>query len=446
MLKKGQGVDNAPPSCAATSFADLSDSQKKEFWASLALKHTQGLGLRRARLLLERHGSAYAAIQTPDQWKQLRVNPAAIEYFKTEQWREKAGEEWSAAKMPNLRILLWTNPYYPAQLREIPDPPMFLYFRGNIELLSSPAIAVVGARQASPEALAAGHRIAHELSRAGITVISGLARGVDSEAHKAALPQPGSTIAVLGCGLDIYYPGENRHLQDAIADTGLIISEYPPGTKPEAHQFPIRNRLISGISLGVLVVEAAGRSGSLITARLALEYGREVFAMPGKFAASKAQGSHELIRSGATPVLDPDDLLLELLPRLKTYTAFMPNTEIYPENTRQEATGHTPAASTPQPRPDAEPDNLSQAASEENNSDFRKSSSPSVKRSDYPVDAAPGQDASSRIIELLEVNGPLHADSICSLLRLPVSKVSAELMLLELSGQIKRYPGMIYSL
>lgn len=424
---------------AVTSFNRMNEGQRKEFWAALALKHTEGLGQRGAANLLKIYDSAYAAIQQPDQWKQAGVHEPAVEAFKSESWREPAGAEWALAKNSQTGILLWTNPYYPQRLKEIPTPPLFLYFQGNIELLANPSVGVVGARRASTDALAASSRVALELSKAGVTVISGLARGVDSEAHKAALSGPGGTVAVLGCGLDIHYPPENKSLQNEIAASGLLLSEYAPGAKPEAYHFPIRNRLISALSLGVLVVEAAGRSGSLITARLALEYGREVFAMPGKFAASKAQGSHELIRRGAKPVLDLDDMLIELLPWLRAYAEFGKQAVLVGEMVETAEAARKEAAKQ-QETPARKPAEPGQKAAK------TKGTTQKPAQKTYPTAARQKSELGANILKLLENEGPLQADSICALLKVSAAKVSSELLILELAGNIKRYPGMIYAL
>ena len=420
---------------AVTDFAEMGEAQRKEFWAALALKHTEGLGPKGAANLLKAYGSAYAAILASGEWRRHNISEPAIQAFKSESWRGPAGKEWGLAKQPHTNILLWTNPHYPQTLKEIPTPPVFLYAKGNIELLSYPGVGVVGARRASPDALAASHRLASELSKAGVTVISGMARGVDSKAHKAALDGPGGTVAVLGCGLDVYYPPENKNLQDRIAASGLLLSEYPGGTKPEAFHFPIRNRIISALSLGILVVEAAGRSGSLITASLALEYGREVFAMPGKFAASKAQGSHELIRRGAKPVLDLEDVLIELLPRLKGFSEF---------GKQALAVGEILASA------DAERE---QANERHAKNTAKKTTNPPAEKTEkrLPPETCPPEgegdgSLTANIMELLKSEGPLQADSICVLLNLPAAKVSGKLLLLELEGEIRRYPGMIYAL
>ncbi len=420
---------------AVTDFARMGEAQRKEFWAALALKHTEGLGPKGAANLLKAYGSAYAAIQAPGQWKRHNISESAIGAFKSDNWRGPAGKEWGLAKLPHTNILLWTNPHYPQALKEIPTPPIFLYTKGNIELLGYPGVGVVGARRASPDALAASQRVASELSKAGVTVVSGLARGVDSNAHKAALDGPGGTVAVLGCGLDVYYPPENKNLQEKIAGSGLLLSEYPAGTKPEAFHFPIRNRIISALSLGILVVEAAGRSGSLITASLALEYGREVFAMPGKFAASKAQGSHDLIRRGAKPVLDLEDVLIELLPRLKGFSEF---------GKQALAVGGILASA------DAEKEHANERQEKKAAKETIKPPPGKNKENPAPATYLPVREndgsLAAGIVELLKTEGPLQADSICALLNLPAAKVSGKLLLLELEGEIKRYPGMIYAL
>lgn len=428
---------------ATTDFSQLTDTQRKEFWASLALKHTEGLGLRGISNLVKEYGSAYSGIQNTTEWKSFGIHESAINAFKADAWRESAGKEWALAKKPNTQILLWTNPYYPNTLKEIPDPPLFLYFRGNIELLSNPGVGVVGARRASSDALAASFRVGIELSKVGVTVVSGLARGVDSEAHKAALEGLGSTVAVLGCGLDINYPPENKILQEKIGQTGLLLSEYHAGIAPEAFHFPVRNRLISGISLGVLVVEAASRSGSLITARLALEYGREVFAMPGKFAASKAQGSHDLIRRGAKPVLELDDMLIELLPRLKSYVDFGQQALVVSElvETAEENRKRTSAR-----KQKKDNSGSPQETDKKENTQREMPKYAGAAPSAYRTESERKNDLATNILHLLESEGPLQADSICALLKISASKMSSEILMLELDGKIKRYPGMIYAL
>jgi DNA processing protein len=210
-----------------------------------------------------------------------------------------------------IHALPWNDPRFPAPLLAIPDPPPVLWYRGSLDAFDAPAVAIVGSRAASAVALEAAARISMDLAVRGITVVSGLARGVDSAAHRGAL-RAGRTIAVLGSGVDRIYPHEHRTLATQIAGTGLVASEYPPGTPPLAFHFPQRNRLISGLSRAVVVIEASERSGSLITAACALEQGREVMAVPGNVLSGRSRGAHALIRDGAKIVEGADDIVEEL--------------------------------------------------------------------------------------------------------------------------------------
>ncbi len=202
---------------------------------------------------------------------------------------------------------------YPPLLREIIDPPLALHARGRRELLQRPSLAVVGSRRASPYALnATRHLVAPIAREAEMVIVSGLARGVDAAAHQTALDSHGATIAVLGTGIDVVYPRSNRRLFERMEQEALIVTEFPPGTPPLAQNFPIRNRIISGLSRGTVIVEATGRSGSLITARMAAEQGREVFAVPGSIFSAGSEGTHRLIQYGAKLVHDANDVLDEL--------------------------------------------------------------------------------------------------------------------------------------
>jgi DNA processing protein len=220
------------------------------------------------------------------------------------------GLEWS--RQPGNQVLTLADPRYPRGLLEVPDPPPILYVKGRSDLLERPAVAIVGSRNGSAQGLANAEQFARSLGEAGLTVVSGQALGIDAAAHRGALPTRGSTIAVIGTGADIVYPARNRDLAHAIAERGLIVSEFPLGTPALAANFPRRNRIISGLSRGVLVVEAALRSGSLITARLAGEQGREVFAIPGSIHSPLSKGCHALIKQGAKLVESAADVLGEL--------------------------------------------------------------------------------------------------------------------------------------
>lgn len=201
---------------------------------------------------------------------------------------------------------------YPENLKEVYNPPAVLFYQGNLSLLTTPGIAVVGSREASAYGLAVTQRLVPELVKAGLTIVSGLARGIDTSAHQQALQANGKTIAVIGAGLDYVYPRENYHLHHYLGHHQLLLSEYPLGTSPLPYHFPARNRIIAGLSLGTLIIEAKKRSGSLITAQLALESGREVFAVPGNILASHSLGTNELIQMGAKSINQASDILIEL--------------------------------------------------------------------------------------------------------------------------------------
>ena len=205
----------------------------------------------------------------------------------------------------------WDNPRYPSRLLTLADHPLVLWYRGRLECCEQPAVAIVGSRAASPVALEVAATLASDLARRGVTIVSGLARGVDGAAHRGALSR-GVTVAVLGCGVDVVYPQSHRALATAVVERGALVSEFAPGTPPLPHHFPVRNRIISGLSHAVVVVEAAEQSGSLITARLALDQGRDVMAVPGSVAQGRNRGAHALIRDGAPIVESAEDVLREL--------------------------------------------------------------------------------------------------------------------------------------
>ena len=247
-------------------------------------------------------------------------------------------EEIRRVEAAGARIVPFTDAGYPARLRMIPDPPPFLYVKGEFCADDERAVAIVGSRSASDY----GRRMARDLSRGlaslGFTVVSGMARGIDGTAHETALSAGGRTIAVLGSGVDRAYPPEHGQLYRRISENGAVVSELPIGTRPMAFNFPARNRLISGLSLGVVVVEATEKSGSLITASLALEQGREVFAVPGEAGASRSRGAHRLIRQGAKLVETVEDIVEEIAPQLlnRAGAVNQPPRQL-PQNTSNEA-------------------------------------------------------------------------------------------------------------
>jgi DNA processing protein len=221
---------------------------------------------------------------------------------------EEARDVRGRAEKAGIRVLAWSDPAFPALLAAISDCPPVIWYRGDLASLDAPAIAIVGSRAASSVAVDTAARLAADLAARGVTVVSGLARGVDSAAHRGALTN-GRTVAVLGSGVDYIYPSEHRPLAAQIAEGGLVLSEYPPGTAPLPHHFPLRNRLISGLSLAVVVIEASEKSGSLITASCALEQGREVMAVPGNVLSGRNRGGHALLKDGAKIVESVDDIV-----------------------------------------------------------------------------------------------------------------------------------------
>jgi DNA processing protein len=225
---------------------------------------------------------------------------------------DRAQAALACAEARGLTPLLWTDSEYPALLAATLDPPPVLWYRGNPAALDQPAVAIVGSRAATPYGLDVATRLGIDLAARGVTIVSGLARGVDSAAHRGALSAGGRTIAVLGCGADVVYPREHAALAHAITASGLVLSELVPGTLPLPQFFPQRNRIISGLSRAVVVVEAGERSGSLITARCALEQGRDVLAVPGNVLSGRNRGGHALLRDGAKIVEVADDILEEL--------------------------------------------------------------------------------------------------------------------------------------
>jgi DNA processing protein len=225
---------------------------------------------------------------------------------------EQATRAWERTDRARVRPVAWSDPEYPALLAMIPDPPPVLWVAGDGARFSRPCVALVGSRAGSPYALRVAEQLAADLAVRGVTVVSGLARGVDSAAHRGAVTADGGTLAVVGCGADIVYPAEHAALAGEIARNGAIVSELLPGTKPRPEFFPRRNRIISGLSRAVVVIEAGERSGSLITARCALEQGRDVLAVPGNVLNGRNRGGHALLRDGARLVESAEDIIDEL--------------------------------------------------------------------------------------------------------------------------------------
>lgn len=286
------------------------------YW--LALRRVHGVGPRSARLLLERFGSAENIFQISEaQIIGAGVTRTAARSIVTFKDFDPLEKELCELPKVGAKLVRWTDSDYPTNLRHIADPPPYFFMRGVSPAADPRGVAVVGARAASDAGRRMAQRLGLELAANGFTVVSGLARGIDAEAHQGALDARGKTVAVLGCGVDVIYPSEHRKLADAIIEAGgALISELPMGTPPIAENFPGRNRLISGIALGVVIVEAAEKSGSLITARMALEQDRQVFAVPGSPLTGKTRGSNRLIKEGARLVECVEDVIEELLPQL----------------------------------------------------------------------------------------------------------------------------------
>lgn len=283
----------------------------------LALSLTPGLGPGSCKRLVEHFGGPGQVLDATES-DLMRVSGMRRGAARTLAGRDnisvyaRTEVELEAAHRYGARIFTWDDAEYPAMLRNIHNPPMVLYIKGSADVLSAAGLGVVGSRAATSYGREIASRMSFGLAAKGYAIISGLALGIDTEAHKGALAAGGATVAVLGCGLDIVYPRENRELFRTISETGALVSEYSFGTKPDGFRFPARNRIISGLALGVLVVEASHRSGSLITAEHALEQGREVFAVPGRVDSIKSAGAHSLLQQGAKLVQTVDDILEEL--------------------------------------------------------------------------------------------------------------------------------------
>jgi DNA processing protein len=277
------------------------------------LKSVPGVGNHLFKRLIDRFGSPQGALAaSPEELIAVEgVSRRVVDALHASEPPAFAAAEMDAVRKRGYRIVTLNDADYPALLREIPDPPPFLYVSGRLAAAER-CIAVVGSRHATPYGVATARQLCAELARLGLTVVSGMALGIDTAAHEGALGVRGRTVAVLGSGLNQIYPPENRRLAERIAAGGAVISEFALDNGPDAHHFPIRNRIISGMSCGTVVVEATRNSGSLITARLAAEQNREVFAVPGSVQSFKSMGTHTLIKQGAKLVENAQDIVCEL--------------------------------------------------------------------------------------------------------------------------------------
>lgn len=291
------------------------------------------LGPRRIKSLLDYFKTPWEA------WRAFReelvrlngFGPSVAETFVRERSKIDPDQIWEEVKKKNISVVAWDDPAYPYLLKEIYDPPPLLYFQGDLNVLQKSCLAIVGSRRHTVYGKEIAYKFAQKISNYDLTIVSGMARGIDTWAHRGVLDGGGKTAAVLGCGLDICYPAENRNLKKKILENGVVVSEFPPGVGPMPQHFPQRNRIISGLSLGTLVVEAGEKSGSLITAGFALDQGREVFAVPGAVGSPFSRGCHKLLKEGAKLVETVEDILEELIIPLKNEPV-IPETVSYQQN------------------------------------------------------------------------------------------------------------------
>lgn len=369
----------------------------------VALNMTSGIGPRAAARLLERFGSAEAVYEaTRAELEKLRLPPEAIDSIIARDLHERAARESEEIKNFGADILILDDGVYPPLLREIYDPPITLYVRGNWqECLEQPCVAVVGSRRCSTYGQNAALMLARDLAQRGVTVVSGFARGIDAAAHRGALEGGGRTVAVLGTGLDQFYPRDHHRLaEEILGHGGAVVTQFPLGTPPVAENFPYRNRIISGLSLGVLVVEAAENSGSLITARLAIEQNREVFAVPGNITSKNSFGTNYLIKgAGAKLVQQWQDIACELPPQI---------------------------AANLLPPPFG---------------DRKKEKSLADQLSMVP-EALAGNERS--VFRLLTADTPAHIDALVQQSKLSVSDLTAALLALEMRELVRALPGKCF--
>lgn len=287
--------------------------KKTRDWIALSRTHRVGPSL--FWHLVDRFGSPSAVLDA-SQNELKPVRGLGVERLaalaKGEQLRSDAADELIRLEKLGARAILFDDAAYPELLRQISQPPPVIYIYGRCELLDMLSVGVVGSRAATSYGRRISHKLGKDFGSAGVCVVSGLALGIDAEAHAGCLYVGGATIGVLGCGLDVVYPGNNRRLYEQIRSRGLLVSEYPLGTRPEGFRFPARNRIIAGLCRGIVVVEASKKSGSLITVQYALEEGRDVFAVPGQIDSAKSAGAHWLVQQGASLIVSADDVLEQL--------------------------------------------------------------------------------------------------------------------------------------
>jgi DNA processing protein len=387
-------------------------TEEELYW--LALRLVPGLGTRKAGQLIERFRSPQRIFRASvSELEDAGLVGGVARSIASGISFEDAAAQQQKLRQTETRLVSLGDATYPHPLRDIFDPPVTLFVRGDIELLQSLMIGVVGTRRPTTYGLAAAERLSADLAQSGLTIISGMARGIDTAAHRGALGVNGKTIAVLGCGVDIVYPSENRRLAAEIVAKGLIVSEFPMGAVAFPQNFPIRNRIISGMSSGLLVVEGAQYSGSAITAKLALDQGREVFAVPGNITSKMSWGPNLLIKQGAKLVQDWNDVVVDLPPETRRRL-------IDEGRERLLNQGFTEASGT-----------------------WGETSAPAG--ASIPAagqNGIPAAGLNRRIMEKLSVDAPIHLDALVeSLEDCSPSELIAALFELEISGLAKQLPG-----
>ena len=381
----------------------------------------QGVGLKTVQVLRDVFGTAERALQaTADELRKIDgLSPAMCDLLIQKPVLYPIERELELINKYGCQVLTLYDDAYPQHLKVIDVPPLVLYIKGELTPEDSLSISLVGSRNAKDYGRKVSYQLSYQLAQRGLTVVSGLARGIDTSAHRGALEAGGRTLAVMGNGLGVIYPASNRDFVKKIEASGALISEFPIGVKPKPGNFPRRNRIISGLTLGTVVVEASNRSGALITARLAAEQGREVFAVPGEIFSELSAGTHRLINDGAKLVNNVDDLLNEL-----------------PQHAVNQI---QPAASTSSA--DIETGSSQKSPLEKDNSKPAATQHPS--KAQQPVQSAPPPDLTPDERTVFDAIGvpSSHIDTIVRTTQLPISQVSSVLLMLELKGIIQQLPG-----
>ena len=367
------------------------------YW--LALARVEGLGVRGAHKLVEHFGSPQAAFAAPaSELERQGVASRVAQNLSNHSAFEAAERECEAAVKVGCTLVTHSDDDYPRLLRQTPDPPLALYVLGDRRLLAQHAVAIVGTRRPTAYGSSVAHRLGADLAQRQLVIVSGLARGIDSAAHRGALEAKGRTMAVLGSGADVIYPRENKSLAERICKSGAVISEFPLGTAPQPENFPIRNRVISGLALGTVIVEAAEYSGSLITARLAAEQNREVYAVPGNITSPQSFGTNLLIKQGA-----------------KLVDNWMDVVEEFPATIRSEL---LPRATAAESQADA-------SKTQESTPLFQPALTPDQRA----------------VYEALRVDQALFIDAVCGSVPLAQPRILTALLELEMSGLVRQLPG-----